>query len=145
MDPEDPPSNEPTVPRASDAPFPEHDSLPAHLLGEVVTEPAPSAETQAIIDALVAALNARLDERDKLDAEQRSGLRLELNQIRETQLVHGATLAIIKAGVLQLSADLVDLQAGVADQIDLAVKKRTDPHLSVVELAELEAANGSEL
>jgi hypothetical protein len=124
-DPEDPPGNEPpppTVPRASDAPFPPHDSFPPELIGETETD-RPPATLSEVRDMIGQAME-----------EQRAANEFMLGRIGELFGIAQTTAD----GVGSLSASIEQLRTGIADQIDLEVKKRLDAHLSIVELSELQ-------
>lgn len=82
---DNPPNERPTSPFGSEPPFPQHDSLPAEMVGESKTEPAPDPQTQAIVDAVLAALSPLLT---RILDEQNASLSLvfeRIGEVREAQ------------------------------------------------------------
>jgi len=104
------PDNEP--------PFPPHDALPDMLPGEAQTEPAPDAQTQAIVDAVIAAMRPGLQELvdgvDRLTAEVKT-IGAMTGNLLERSVNHGDMIDALRSNATHLAEGLVGLKIAVQD------------------------------
>ncbi len=118
----------PTSPEASPARFPPLDALPSVLPGELQTEPAPDAATQAIVDAVVAALRPGLRELvdgvDKLTAEVKT-IGAMTGNLLERSVNHGDMIDALRSNATHLAEGLVGLKMAV-HEYQQAVEETVD-------------------